>query len=266
MEQAQHALAQHRAEVGQRLAADDGLELVERGIRHQAVLRPGDAPAQLRLQARAAVAHLEPGRQRAAPPLADEARLRRLQLGQRQPGVQLRGRPAPRWPGWRGFPAARSAGLPRPARWPASRLRRCRRSRRSRRAAAASRAAKAPAPCAGAPRGRDCRTGRRACGASARSRASMPPPHRAAPAPAGRTRCPPRARAAPAQPCAQGGAVVGTEIVAEALEQGFQQQLGFQLLDREPAANPVHAVHGSHQCSHTRIIDSSWATSTGLVM
>jgi len=60
-------------------------------------------------------------------------------------------------------------------------------------------------------------------------------------------------------------AVVQPEVEAEAPYQRFHQQfqLKFLQLRRRTAAQ---LLVGAHQCSQTRIRDSSCATSTGLVM
>jgi hypothetical protein len=65
-----------------------------------------------------------------------------------------------------------------------------------------------------------------------------------------------------AQLAPQGRARVAPEIDAEALEQRLEQQLDLQVF----GGDARRKCRPGGQCSHTRISDSSWATSTGLVM
>ncbi|MNR60559.1 hypothetical protein D3C85_1820760 [compost metagenome] len=55
------------------------------------------------------------------------------------------------------------------------------------------------------------------------------------------------------------------EVEAETPHHRFHQQFQLQLLQLRFHA-PAQFVRGAHQCSQTRISDSSCATSTGLVM
>ncbi len=66
----------------------------------------------------------------------------------------------------------------------------------------------------------------------------------------------------PVQLALERGPLVVPEIEAEALVQRFEQQVGLELLGRQRRI----VEQAPAQCSHTRISDSSCATSTGLVM